>query len=491
MKFIWALFIALAVGIPAFAQTPVTRFPVPGTVIKASPVFWSRDTNRTSIVLLPAGTTVLITGRSDPWYRIVFQTPAGEQTGFMAPYDIRIDPDAAPPAGTRTRVLSERGFLEGRAIGFPQTSPTDATRTFFDGLLRQEVFLKPARWLQFAGGLDVRGSSHDQVDSTWQVDFRDRGTLRPRIGVRRLTATLNSSHFTLDLGKQLIRWGMTDVLSPTDRFAPRDYLSVIDSEFLPVTGARASINAGSERFEIVVVPEMTPSRLPLLTQRWAVIPSAITGVTVQDNGAVFPSSSQQGLRWSHVGRFEVGLSVFDGFNHLPEITAEVNQDLTTVSLTRTYPRLRTYGGEIMVPTRAFTLKGEAAYFTSPTSVSDDYVLYVFELERQVGEWLFDVGYAGELVTEPRADQMFSAERGMARSVIGRVAYTVDPRRTLAVEGAARQNGRGVYAKGEFSQTFGQHWRLTLAAAGIAGEDDDFLGQYHRNSNASATFRLSF
>ena len=80
---------------------------------------------------------------------------------------------------------------------------------------------------------------------------------------------------------------------------------------------------------------------------------------------------------------------------------------------------------------------------------------------------------------------------MARSVIGRVAHTVAPRRTLAVEGAARQNGRGVYAKGEFSQTFGQHWRLTLAAAGIAGEDDDFLGQYQRNSNASATFRLSF
>ena len=180
MKFIWALFIALAVGIPAFAQTPVTRFPVPGTVIKASPVFWSRDTNRTSIVLLPAGTTVLITGRSDPWYRIVFQTPAGEQTGFMAPYDIRIDPDAAPPAGTRTRVLSERGFLEGRAIGFPQTSPTDATRTFFDGLLRQEVFLKPARWPERDPGLHRRVQERDQIFGEPYSDLGAHPTTIPR-----------------------------------------------------------------------------------------------------------------------------------------------------------------------------------------------------------------------------------------------------------------------------------------------------------------------
>ena len=80
---------------------------------------------------------------------------------------------------------------------------------------------------------------------------------------------------------------------------------------------------------------------------------------------------------------------------------------------------------------------------------------------------------------------------MARSIIGRASYTVDPRRTIAAEAAVRQNGRGLYTKGEFSEAFGQHWRLTLAAVGIAGNDDDFLGQYHRNSHASMAFRLSF
>ena len=69
----------------------------------------------------------------------------------------------------------------------------------------------------------------------------------------------------------------------------------------------------------------------------------------------------------------MGLSFFNGFNHLADINAAVDPDRRVVSLTRTYPALRTYGGELAVPTRAFTLKGEAAYFTSPTSTSEEYV----------------------------------------------------------------------------------------------------------------------
>jgi hypothetical protein len=138
------------------------------------------------------------------------------------------------------------------------------------------------------------------------------------------------------------------------------------------------------------------------------------------------------------------------------------------------------------------LKGEANYFTSPTATSDEYVLYVIEAERQAGEWLLDGGYAGEVVTTTGdGASSFNAERGMARSIIGRASYTIDQRRSAEMEGAVRQNGHGFYAKGAFSETFGRHWRLTLAAVGIGGQDDDFLGQYHRNSHVSATFRLSF
>jgi hypothetical protein len=350
------------------------------------------------------------------------------------------------------------------------------------------VFLKPAGWIQFATGLDLRANTHDQVESEWRLDFSDRGVRRPPASVRRLTATITAGHLTVDVGKQFIRWARADVLNPEDRFAPRDYLNVIDTDVLPVLGVRPQVRIANETFEVVWVPRLTPSRLPLFDQRWTVLPPAAAGVPIVDGGSTIPGGSEEGVRWNHVGeRFEAALSYFNGFNHLPNIESRLSP--TGIELSRVYPALRSYGADMAVPNRWFTLKGEAAYFTSPTSTSDEYVLYVVELERQVREWVLVGGYAGEAVTKSGVAFPFAPDRGIARSILARAAYTVDPRRSVTIEGAARQNG--VYIKGEYSQSFGQHWRLTLTGVGIGGQSNDFLGQYRQNSHASLALRFSF
>ena len=60
-----------------------------------------------------------------------------------------------------------------------------------------------------------------------------------------------------------------------------------------------------------------------------------------------------------------------------------------------------------------------------------------------------------------------------------------------MEAALRQDGRGVYVKGEFSKATGQHWRTTFIGALIRGEPDDFLGQYRLNSPLAVSLRYSF
>jgi hypothetical protein len=116
---------------------------------------------------------------------------------------------------------------------------------------------------------------------------------------------------------------------------------------------------------------------------------------------------------------------------------------------------------------------------------------VVQLERQTGEWVLVGGYAGEVVTADRGALAFAPDRGMARSIVGRASYTIDPRRTLALEGAVRRAGDGVYAKAEYSEARGQHWRATIGAVVIGGHADDFLGQYRRNSHVSLALRYSF
>jgi hypothetical protein len=386
--------------------------------------------------------------------------------------------------------LSERGFVEGRLSGFPQPAPNDQTQAIADTLVREEVFFKPSGWIQFAGGLDLRANSHDQIEDSWRVDVSDRGTLRPRLAVRRLSATLHAGGFTLDAGKQFIRWGRADILNPTDRFAPRDYLNVVDTDLLPVLAARPSFQIGNETFEAVWSPRLTPSRLPLFNQRWTVLPADVQSLLIIDGGSSIPRGSEYGVRWNHTGaRFETALSYFDGYNHLPNIDSRVSP--SGLELSRIYPALRAYGGDFALPARWATLKGEAEYFTSPSSTNEEYVLFVVEVERQTGEWVLDGGYAGEVVTNSQPGFPFAPDRGIARSILGRASYTVDPRRTIAIEGAVRQSGDGFYVKGEYSEAFGQHWRLTLTGVGINGEDNDFLGQFHHNSYASAGLRFSF
>ena len=410
--------------------------------------------------------------------------------------------------------VKQRGFVEGSLFLFPQEAPTDATRAVGDFLAREDVFFKPAPWMQFAGGLDLRANSHDQIEDRWRLDVADRGVRRPRLSLRRLTATFTHGPFTVDAGKQFIRWGKADIINPTDRFAPRDFLNVVDTEFLAVTGVRGVVQHGAETFEAVWVPRFTPSRVPLLDQRWTAVPAEAASVPLVDAGTALPGGSETGLRWGHVGSgFEYSLSFFNGFNHLPNIeqVSQVGTTLTAetaktaeqicsacsalIVIRREYPAIRTYGADAAVPTPWFTIKGEAAYFTSRQSgeaaAADEYVLYVVQLERQTGEWAIVAGYAGEATTARRSTLSFAPDRGMTRSIVARASYTIDPARSLAFETAVRQNGDGVYGKIEYSQASGQHWRATVTGVGIGGASHDFLGQYHRNSHLAVALRYSF
>ena len=406
------------------------------------------------------------------------------------------------------QAVTQRGFFEGSAMLFPQAAPNDPVRAVGDVLAREDVFVKPAPWMQFAGGLDFRINSHDQVEDRWRVDLDDRSVMRPRVSLRRLTATFTHGPFTVDAGKQFIRWGKADILNPTDRFAPRDFINVVDTEFLAVTGVRGVAQHGADTFEAVWVPRFTPSRVPLLDQRWTAVPSDVAAVPIIDAGSDLPTGSETGLRWGHVGAgFEYSLSYFNGFNHLPNIglagqvgqvgkVGQVGQaghagQSAVLALMRSYPAIRTYGADAAVPTPWFTIKGEAAYFTSTTPLTDEYVIYVIQLERQTGEWVIVAGYAGEAITAHRSAFGFAPDRGMTRSIVARASYTIDSVRNLAFETAVRQNGDGFYGKVEYSQTAGQHWRATVTGVGIAGHSDDFLGQYHRNTHASLALRYSF
>jgi hypothetical protein len=384
--------------------------------------------------------------------------------------------------------FSQRGFLETTALVYPQAAPNDSAHVVGEALFRYEAFYKLTN-LRFAGAIDARTDTHQQTARDWGGIWWDRTRRRPLLAVRRLSATYTRGRLTVEAGKQLIRWGKADVLTPTDRFAPRDFLNVVDSDFLPITAARVTYGTQSDTVDVILSPRLTPSRVPLLNQRWAVLPP---GIPVHELDPDLPGGPQFGARWNHIGAAaEYSFSFYNGYDHLPLFRAEPNLALLRADVQPFYPQMRMYGADAAAPVGPVTLKGEAAYFTSTNPLSDNYALWVLQLERQAGEWSLVAGYAGQLTTEHRSALGFSPVRGLARAVVARAGYTVDVNRSVAFEAVVRQNGDGAYLKAEYSQALGQHWRATAGLALLRGDATDFLGQYRRNSHATLTFRYSF
>jgi hypothetical protein len=386
--------------------------------------------------------------------------------------------------GCLAQDFSQRGFFETWFIGYPQAAPpADSSHAVAEGLFRYEAFYRPNSAWRFSAGIDARTDSHRQDQRALHVCWWDRETRRPAFAVRRLSALYNHGPLTIELGKQFVRWGKADILNPTDRFAPRDFLTAVDYDFLAITAARVTYEHGGDTLDAIWAPRFTPSRIPLLNQRWAAMPA---GVRLIDGGVRYPGGSQAGLRWNHVGTgYEVSLSFYDGFNTLPQFQSTfAPMPAPAVTLSRYYPRLRMYGADAAVPLRVFTLKGEAAYFGG-------YALYVVQAERPVGEWMFVGGYAGQASRTGAALPQFEPDRGLTRAFLGRATYTIDTGRSLMFEAALRQNGEGVWLKSEYSQTFGPHWRATAGFTLIRGARNDFLGQYRNNSHAVLALRYSF
>ncbi len=385
--------------------------------------------------------------------------------------------------------FTQRGYLETSGYFFPQDAANDSSHAIGEALFRYEAFYKATPNLRFAGSFDAAIDTHLETDRGGGFSWWDRGARRPLFNIRRLSAIYSRGRLTVELGKQFVRWGKTDVLNPTDRFAPRDFLNVVDSDFLGITAARITYATQSDSIDVVFEPRLTPSRVPLLNQRWAVLPAEIPFVE-QEPG--LPGGPQVGARWNHIGSVaEYSLSFYNGYDNLPLYRGQLELAPLRVDLDRFYPRMRMYGGDLALPLSLVTLKAEAGYFTSSTPEADHYGLWVLQLERQVGEWSFAAGYAGQVITRHGTAESFSPIRGATRAVVMHAGYTIDTNRALDFETVVRQNGRGMYFKPEYTQAIGQHWRVTAGFALIRGSDSDFLGQYHRNSFAILRFRYSF
>ena len=82
-------------------------------------------------------------------------------------------------AAARGQGFTQRGFLETDFIGYPQTAPNDSGQAIGEALFQYEAFYKLSSDWQFAGGIDLRADTHQQVERDWNFSWDDRQLRRP------------------------------------------------------------------------------------------------------------------------------------------------------------------------------------------------------------------------------------------------------------------------------------------------------------------------
>jgi hypothetical protein len=397
-----------------------------------------------------------------------------------------------PRAWAWRPTFEQRGFIEWTSLFYVDRAPGDADTHIGQGR---------AHWsgsLQWGGGwtamfeLEAAGDTYQDVRRDAGFFWFDRSLRRPVAGIRRLSLRYQNARWIFEAGKQVIRWGQSDLWSPVDRFSPRDYLYPLDPEYLAVTAARASYRSGARQIECVYVPRFTPGRLPLAGRRWMQLPEDIYGYEFRDIGNRYPGGGQFGVRFRHDFRgTDYALSYFDGFNATPSQTLLYNPFTDTIKLRRDYPKIRMVGGDFSRATPWVLLRGEAAWFTTTTPYTDDYVQYVVEAERTQGPVTFIAGYTGEKILEDRAKNRLALDRALAHLFLGRLHWNINARNDVKAEVLARRDADIFGIRSAYSRRLGEHWRISAGYTWLRGNPETAIGRYNVNSHATAGIRYSF
>jgi len=187
----------------------------------------------------------------------------------------------------------------------------------------------------FKLNMDARVDEHVRIfgDMKIRTDL-PQSTVRTAVIPLEAFLDIDIKQFNLRAGYQIFSWGVADIYNPTDILNPRDYTDIFDFEKDGMPALRFTYTREKLSFEGIWMPFPLESELPYEDSRFVQpflstinnplfpvigIPPANVDLTV--NYLTPPMSirsSQFAARvLATVGRFDLGLSYFNGFEKIP------------------------------------------------------------------------------------------------------------------------------------------------------------------------------
>ncbi|SER19130.1 hypothetical protein SAMN04488038_11921 [Solimonas aquatica] len=404
------------------------------------------------------------------------------------------DAEAAAPAtgDVSAEAVAAQRPRRTELLGTLSFSDWSGTRTLDASRVAAVMQLDGRLKLPLPGGLTLRASSYGE-----RVQADDESAATHSKALAR-EAYLDYRHGMLQLaaGWQIIRWGRTEVLNPTDNLAARDYTRLVDSDDAQKLGlptASLRYNWGPHALQALWQPLFRASRMPL---------PVVPGLRYQDERDAH-SLGAGGLRLDT--RDERGgwsLSYFQGPAKRPNLLVSA-PDLATGLLRLNHPDSAIFGGDWEWIKGSWAWRGEAAY-TRPRqprredlSQGEAFLDAVFGVEHHLGsssvflqaQWRRILDYRDPALNPAPLRSLAYAHASLSEALYaqslgiggGLSYYTADQRSALSLDAAWQPAHGDLVVRPRLRYQLNDQLSLLLGADYFAGPSLGPYGRLQRNS----------
>lgn len=362
--------------------------------------------------------------------------------------------------------------------------------------------------------LKVEGYSEDGLAGfSAKVDlFHDAVDNEAGIDVREVYADLTTRFVTVRAGRQIITWGVGDLLFVNDLF-PKDWQSFFTGRDLaylkaPSDAVKVSLFGEVANVDLVYMPRLNPSRF-IAGRRLSYYSGALAAragrnaIIRTDLPNQWFDDSEWALRASRkLGSAELAAYGHWGYWSTPE-------GFNPARRRATYPRLSTYGGSVRGPVGRGIANLEAALYDSRQDRSGNNPMvtngqirllggYETDLPELAPELTLAVQYYVETMQDYSAYHRAlppgtkAADRNR-HVVTGRLTKKLlNQNLTLSLFGYYSPSDADAYLRPNVKYKIDDHWTAEGGSNIFIGKDDHtFFGQFTRNTNIYAAVRYAF